>query len=152
MLNIRVCSVYVCNVMLCHLCNLHVYNSGAIEMSECNLRVSREDFLLAIEQTTPSLSSEEIDRYEQVRLHFSTQGKSKTSGNSEEEINGSGDYIKQEPPSNINGSGTGGYELNNGNENITLTDGSTRVKTFNNVQSTPTHYGSSKRKSRKKKS
>ena len=121
-------------------------------MSECILRVSRADFLLAIEQTTPSLSSEEIDRYEQVRLHFSTQGKSKTSGNSEEEINGSGDYIKQEPPSNINCIGTGGYELNNGNENITLTDGSTRVKTFNNVQSTRTHNGSSKRKSRKKKS
>ncbi|XP_067945563.1 uncharacterized protein [Watersipora subatra] len=41
-------------------------------IEECKLHVKLSDFLEAIEQATPSLSVVEIERYEQVRKHFSS--------------------------------------------------------------------------------
>lgn len=52
--------------------------SGA-DISKCELQVNLADLMLAIEQTTPSLSEEELERYKQVRLHFSGRGKNRPS-------------------------------------------------------------------------
>ena len=51
------------------------------------MSVKLDDFLQAIEQTTPSLSAAEIDRYEQVRRYFSkTSSKSQINGDIIEEV------------------------------------------------------------------
>jgi len=54
-----------------------IYIESAIEsltggdISDCKVIVNQQDFLLAVENTTPSLNQAELNRYEAVRKQFS---------------------------------------------------------------------------------